>query len=138
MNANDARRRQVTRRCLAALLMAAALAIGGCGSSKPSYCDHVTKLKGSISGFSVSGGISSLKTQLNGIASQAKSLVSSAKSDFPTETSAIDSSISKLQTSIAAITSSPTPAQLAIAASDAKGVVTSVNSFSTATKSKCQ
>jgi hypothetical protein len=138
VNAYNVRRRSVALRSLAALLIVAALAIGGCGSSKPSYCDHLTKLKGSLSGFSVSGGISSLKSQLNGIATQAKSLVSSAKSDFPTETSAIDSSISKLQTTIAAITSSPTPAQLAAAASDAKGVVTSVSSFTSATKSKCQ
>jgi hypothetical protein len=138
VNANDARRRRVPRRSLAVSLLVAALAIAGCGSSKPSYCDHLTKLKGSISNLSVSGGIGSLKTQLNGIASEAKTLVSSAKSDFPTETSAIKSSISKLQTDIAGIASSPTPAQLAAAASDAKGVVTSVNGFSSATKSKCQ
>jgi phage-related protein len=138
VNACDAPRRRVGQRCLAALLMVAALVVAGCGSSKPSYCDHLTKLKASVSGISVSGGIGSLKSQLNGIASQAKSVVSSAKNDFPNETSTIDSSISKLQTDVAAIASSPTPAQLAAAASAAKGVVTSVNGFASATKSKCQ
>jgi hypothetical protein len=119
------------------LVAIAGVAAAGCGSSKPAYCDNVSKLKGSVSGINVSGGVSGLKTQLNQIASEAKGVVSSAKSDFPDQTSAVSTSISKLQHSIAQIASTPSAAQLAALASDTKGVVTSVQDFASATKSKC-
>ncbi|HTU96943.1 MAG TPA: hypothetical protein VMF14_13950 [Solirubrobacteraceae bacterium] len=126
------------RYAVAVLVAIAGIALASCGSSKPAYCDNVSKLKDSVSGISVSGGISGLKTQLDKISSQAKDVVSSAKGDFPNETSAISSSIAKLQDDIKSITSSPSAAQLATTASSAKGVVTSIDSFASATKSKCQ
>ncbi len=138
MNAYHARIRPAARHLVVALLAVAAVAVASCGSSKPAYCDNVSKLKGSVSGISVSGGLSGLKTQIDQIASDAKTVVSSAKNDFPGETSAVNSSIDRLQTDVKGITSSPSASQLAAAASAAKGVVTSVDSFVSATKSKCQ
>lgn len=82
--------------------------------------------------------MSALKSQLQTIESQAKSLVSSAKSDFPDQTSAIDSAVSNLQTGIKALSSSPTPAQLASVAVDIKNTVSSVSAFASASKDKCQ
>ena len=138
MNAYHARIRPGARHLSVALLAVAGIAVASCGSSKPAYCDNVSKLKGSVSGISVSGGISGLKTQIDQIAGDAKTVVSSAKSDFPGETSAVNSSITQLQTDVKGITSSPSASQLAAAASAAKRVVTSVDSFVSATKSKCQ
>jgi copper chaperone CopZ len=138
VNAYHARVRPAARPLIVGLLAVAGMALASCGSSKPAYCDHVSKLKGSVSGISITGGVSGLKTQLDQIAGNAKSVVSSAKSDFPDETSAVNSSIDKLQTDLKGIPSSPSASQLAAAASAVKGVVTSVDSFVSATKSKCQ
>jgi hypothetical protein len=120
-----------------ALALVAGLALVGCGSSKPAYCDNVSKLKASVSNFSVSGGVSGVKTQLTQIADQAKSAVASAKGDFPDETSAMDTAISRLKADLTTIASSPSTSQLATLATDVKGVVSAVDSFVSATKSKC-
>ena len=123
---------------LALTLLAGAAGLAGCGgSSKPAYCADKTKLENSVKNISVSGGLSSLKTQLQTIETQARSLVSSAKGDFPDETSAISSSVDKLQTTVKTIPSSPSVSDLATAANAAKSVVTSVSAFVTASKSKC-
>jgi hypothetical protein len=130
--------RQMTRRLiLSGLLIGLVALIAGCGSSKPAYCKDRSALQESVSSVSVSGGVSSLKSQLQTIESQAKSLVSSAKSDFPSETTAINGAVSSLQKSVKALSSSPTPAQLASVALDVKNTVTSVSAFTSATKSKC-
>jgi hypothetical protein len=128
----------VTRRLiLCALLIGVVALIAGCGSSKPAFCKDKNDLQKSVSSISVSGGVSSLKTQLQTIETQAKSLVSSAKSDFPDQTTAINTAVSKLQTDIKALPSSPTPAQLASVALSAKDTVTSVSAFASAAKDKC-
>jgi hypothetical protein len=127
------------RRVLAIILAVAALLATACGgSSKPKFCSTASSLKKSVSSLSVSGGLSSVKSQLHTIQSQAKTLVSSAKSDFPDQTTAIDNAVSKLGTDIKQIPSSPTPQQLTAVASDVKSLVTSVNDFASASKSKCQ
>ena len=77
---------------------AAAVALAGCGSSKPAYCTDRTNLQNSVKGLT-SAGISGLKTQLKQIQSDASTLVSSAKGDFPSETSAITSSVNTLKSS---------------------------------------
>jgi signal transduction protein with GAF and PtsI domain len=123
-----------------ALPAAAAVAVvlaTGCGSSKPAYCSDRSKLEQSVKNISVTSGISSLKTQLQDVQTNAQALVSSAKSDFPDETSAIDNAVTKLKSDIAAITSSPSPAQLATTASDTKSLLDAVSSFVSASKSKC-
>jgi phage-related protein len=95
-------------------------------------------LRQQVDSIHVSDGVSSLKSQLQQIASTAGDVVSSAKSDFPNETSAIHSSISMLQTDVGAIASSPTPGQLVTVATGVKSAVGAVNGFATAAKSKCQ
>ena len=118
-------------------VLAGAVGVAACGSSKPAYCDNRTKLENSVKNLSVSGGLSSLKTQAQTIETQATNLVSSAKGDFPTETSAITSSVDKLKTTIESFPSSPSVSDLATAASAAKSVVDSVTAFVSSTKSKC-
>jgi hypothetical protein len=118
----------------------AAIALAGCGSSKPAYCTDRTNLQNSIKGLTsltASSGVSGLKTQVNQIQSDATTLVNSAKSDFPTETSAITSSVNALKNSVAALPASPSAAQIATVTKDAGSVVSSVKSFMDASNSKC-
>ncbi len=115
---------------------AAAVALAGCGSSKPAYCTDRTDLQNSVKGLT-SSGISGLKSQLKQIQSDASTLVSSAKGDFPSETSAITSSVNTLKSSVTALPSSPSAAQIATVTRDAAGVVSSVKSFVDASNSKC-
>lgn len=122
---------------LVALATATVAVASGCGSSKPAYCGDRAKLEQSVKSISVTSGISSLKTQLQQVETNAQTLVSSAKSDFPDETSAIDTSVSNLKSSVGAITASPSPSQLVTTAGDAKAVADAVSSFVNASKSKC-
>jgi len=115
---------------------AAVIALAGCGSSKPAYCTDRTNLQNSVKGLT-SAGISGVKSQLKQIESDASTLVSSAKSDFPNETSAITSSVNALKSSVAALPSSPSATQVATVGKDAAGVVSSVKSFVDASNSKC-
>ena len=118
----------------------ALVALAGCGSSKPAYCSARTNLESSIKGLSnvnVSNGITGVKTQLQKIQTDASTLVSKAKGDFPNETSAITSSVDELVSAVDAVAGSPSTSQVAAVVSSASSVVSSVTSFVDATKSKC-
>jgi prophage DNA circulation protein len=132
--------RSGARRLGGCLAVAAVLAVAGCGSSKPAYCTDRTNLENSIKGLTslnVSSGISGLESQLQKIQSDANSAVNSAKSDFPSETTALKSSVTSLENAVKGVTSSPTPSQITSIAAAASGLVTAVNNFVNATKSKC-
>jgi phage-related protein len=121
------------------LAFAAAVAVvaaAGCSSSKPAYCTDRTNLQNSVKGLT-SSGISGLKTQAKQVESDATTLVNSAKSDFPNETSAITSSVDALKTSLTGLGSSPSAAQIATVTQSAASVVSSVKSFVDASNSKC-
>jgi hypothetical protein len=124
-----------------ALLAMVAVVVAGCGgSSKPAYCSDLSTLKDDVKGVSVptsSSDVNDLKSQFKTIQSDATALVNSAKSDFPSETSAIKSSVDTLASAVKALPSSPSTTQIAAIVSDAAGVASSVNSFSDAAKSKC-
>jgi hypothetical protein len=117
-------------------VLAAMIALAGCSSSKPAYCTDRSNLENSVKGLT-SAGISGLKSQLKQVQSDASTLASSAKGDFPNETSAITSSVDMLKNSLAALSSSPSAAQIASVGKDAAGVVSSVKSFVDASNSKC-
>ena len=125
---------------LAFATAAAVVALAGCGSSKPAYCTDRTNLENSVKGLTsltASSGISGLKSQVTTIQGDATTLVNSAKSDFPSQTSAITSSVDALKTAVAALSSSPSAAQIATVTKDAASVVSSVKSFMDASSSKC-
>jgi hypothetical protein len=125
---------------VAMLTAVALIALVGCGSSKPAYCSDRTNLENSVKGLTSlnpSSGISGLQTQVKTIESNATSLVNAAKSDFPSETSAVKSSVDALQSAIKALSSSPSATQIAAIATSATAVVNSVKSFVDASKSKC-
>jgi hypothetical protein len=125
---------------IAAVLAAAiavSVSVSACGSSKPKYCSDVTDLQKSLGDFDVSGGLSSVKTQLQGIKSDTDQLISSAKSDFPQQTSAVRTALNRLSTTGQAAVAAPTPANLRAAGADARSLVNAVDTFSSDTKSKC-
>jgi hypothetical protein len=107
------------------MLAAAVLAAAGCGDS------------GKLGSKAVSGDVTELKPQLQKVRDDADQLVASAKSDFPSETSAIRSSVNRLRDSVDALPSSPSTSQIATVAGDAADVVTSVKRFSDATSDTC-
>jgi len=120
----------------------AAVTLAGCGSSKPAYCTDRANLENSVKGLTsvnlTSGGaISALTAQVKTIASDADALANSAKSDFPTQTSAISSAVNGLKTSVTALASGPSAAQIVTVTKDAASVVSSVKSFADATSSQC-
>lgn len=128
------------RGLLAVAVVAGLVALSGCGSSKPAYCSDRTSLQNSVKGLTslnVSSGISGLKSQLQKIESAAAAVASSAKSDFPSQTSAVTSSVNALKSAVQGLPPSPSGAQVAAVARDASAVVSAVKSFSDATQSKC-
>lgn len=118
----------------------AVVALAGCGSSKPAYCSDRTNLNNAVKSLpsvTSSSGISGLTSQIATIQSDATSLVNAAKSDFPTETSAVKTSVDTLKSAVKALPSSPSASQIAAIALDAGNVVSSVKSFADTSKSKC-
>jgi hypothetical protein len=140
--------KEITKRCrspltwvaVAVLSAVALIAAAGCGSSKPAYCSDRTNLENSVKDLpsvASSSGIGGLQTQITTIKTDATSLVNAAKTDFPTQTSAVKSSVDALQSAVKALPSSPSAAQIAAIAADAASVTSSVKSFVDASKSKC-
>jgi len=133
--------RALTRVAVSVLTVVAVIAVAGCGSSsKPAYCSDRTNLNNSVKNLpsvTSSSGISGLTSQLATIQSDATSLVSAAKSDFPTQTSAVKTSVDTLKSAVNALPSSPSASQIAAIALDAGNVVNSVKSFVDTSKSKC-
>jgi len=132
-------RRPVVAALLAGGALAAAAGCGG-GSDKPGYCADRSQLESSIkdlTNIDPSQGLSGLETKLTTIQSDANALVASARSDFPSETSAIRSSVNALADDVRALPSSPSATQVAALAADASSVVSAVGDFVDATKSAC-
>ncbi len=127
---------------LLAVLCAGAL-VAGCGSSssKPSYCKDRSNLESSVKGLTSvdlkSGGTNALKTQLQKVQSDAKALVDSAKSDFPSQTDALSASVNSLETTAKQLPASPSAGQIAALATGAASVATALKNFSGAAASKC-
>ena len=123
-------------------LAAVALVAAGCGGSdKPAYWSKVSDLQSSVDTLKSvqlqSGVLSTLQTDLQAVRTNADAVVSSAKEDFPSETSALQSSVSRLATTIQKLPSSPTPQQLAPLVPKIDSTVTAAQDFQSATSSAC-
>lgn len=123
--------------------LAVVAALSGCGgSSKPGYCKQTENLKKSVQAVGslnlVAGGTNALTSALKDVESNAQAVISSAKSDFPNETAAINSSLNTLKNSAQSLASSPgQPGLIAQIPGQVSALVTSITDFSNATKSKC-
>ena len=120
-----------------------ALLVAGCGSSsKPAYCSNVSDLEGSIAEIKDielnSGAVSTLQADLEKVKTNADAVVSSAKQDFPSETSALKSSVSSLSTAVNQLPPTPMPQQLLALTSGVESIVTAAKELSRATESACE
>jgi hypothetical protein len=124
-------------------LAAAALVAAGCGGSdKPGYCSDVSDLQQSVDDLknvdlSQSDALSTVETDLKKVKSNADAVVSSAKEDFPSETSALKSAVASVSTTIDGLPSSPTEQQLAPLAQELDSVATAAKDLKSATTSAC-
>ncbi len=129
---------------VAAALVAALVAAGCGGSSKPDYCSNVSDLRQSVDDLkSVNlefADLSTLQADVQKVLSNAAAVVSSAKQDFPNETSALESSVSRLSTDIKGLPSHR-PAGSSLASPElAREITTAVaaaEDLSTAISSAC-
>jgi hypothetical protein len=127
---------------LAVAVAVAALVAAGCGGDdKPEYCSNVSDLQQSVDDLKglqlESGALSTLQTDVQKVQSNADAVVSSAKQDFPTETTALESSVSILATAINKLPPSPTPQQLVALVPQIRSVGTAAQGLSGATRSAC-
>ena len=127
---------------LAMAMAAAALVAAGCGgSSKPDYCSDVSDLQQSVNDLKgvqlQSGALSTIQTDVQKVQSNATAVVSSAKQDFPSQTSALQSSVSTLSATINALPQSPTAQQLVPLVPQIRSVGTAAQNLSNATNSAC-
>lgn len=128
---------------LVALSMLALFAVGaasGCGG-KPQFCDDRTTLQESVKSLpsaATSGGVSGLEAQITKVETDAKTLIDSAKSDFPSESSAIENALNQLKSSVSGLPEKPSTSQLAGIVINATAVVNAVNSFVSATDEECK
>ena len=102
-----------TAQTVAALVVAVAVLAACGGSSKPSYCSSVSTLESSIKALPSTNilqtGLNGLETAVSKVQTDAQTAINSAKSDFPTETSALNSSITALSTTVKSAVSTPSP-----------------------------
>jgi hypothetical protein len=134
---------RLSRVLLCTLVVAiAAIALSACGgSSKPSYCSSVSNLKKSVKDLTnvnvLQNSVSSLTSALTTIESNAKSAVADAKGDFPSQTTAVTNSVNALANSVKQISGTPTPSSIRKIGQEVAAVVNSVETFASATSSKC-
>jgi len=122
--------------------IAGALGAAGCGgNSKPGYCSDVSDLKESVDALKTvqlqSGALSTVQTDLQKVETNANAVVSSAKQDFPSQTSALQASVTSLSNTVNALPPSPTAQQLLPLASQIGSVATAAQNLSNATSSAC-
>lgn len=125
---------------LGALLVLATLATG-C-SSTPAYCTDASQLKTSVGNLGnvnvAKNGLSSLKTALSKVQTNAKAFVTDAKSAFPSQTTALKNSLSGLETAITSAQGQPPLTAAATVASSVTQVKTAASNLQNAVKGNCQ
>lgn len=130
--------RAVKRRLTGPLAaLALVVALGACGSSKPSYCSKVSDLKKSVQDLGNAKNVSELKTGLQKVGNQADAAVSAAKSDFPDQTAGVSSSVKTLESTVQGLSSSPSASELTTVAKQGAAAVNAFKNLANATKSKC-
>ncbi|HEY2655462.1 MAG TPA: hypothetical protein VGI55_06715 [Solirubrobacteraceae bacterium] len=126
---------------VACVVVLGLVTLAGCGgSSKPAYCSARADLQNSIKGvtsLTASSGISHLEAAFTKVTNDANTVVSKAKGDFPSETSAIRTSVDALTKAVNALKANPSASNIATVATAAGNTVSSVETFVHATKSKC-
>ncbi len=132
--------RTALRALIALFAVGVVVAFAGCGSSKPQYCSDRSSLESSVKEIPslVTGGdLSKLQAQATKIQNEANKLVSSAKSDFPAETSKIKTDVDAAVKGVKDLPSNPSASDLAQVGLQAASAVSAVSDFVSATSTKC-
>ena len=143
------------------LLVVGAVALAGCGSSgssnagssqpqasataaagKPAYCASLENLKASVRAIpSLSeikqNGTSSLDSAVAKVKTNATAVVNDAKTQFKSQTSALDSAIGTLSTSVSQLSKPPTVAQLKALRPQLSAVGTAARELESSASPKC-
>jgi hypothetical protein len=124
-------------------VLAATVALAGCGgSSKPAFCSSVNDLKTSVQDLKnvnvIKSGTSGVSSALQKVEGSAKAAVSSAQSDFPTQTQAVSGALTTLETTVGELKNSPTqPSLIAALPGQVSALVNSIETLVSDAKSKC-
>jgi Sec-independent protein translocase protein TatA len=136
------RRRHPAALALLALLIGGAL-IAGCGSSsKPAYCNAVTKTENAVKSLPTlsdvkANGIGTLKSALSTLQQNATTAINQAKTDFSTHTTALKNSVDALGNTVKQIASTPSVQTLAQLPTQISAVGTAAKNLQSAVSSKC-
>ena len=114
----------------------------GCSSSKPAYCTDAANLKTSVSNLGnvnvAANGLGSLQTALSSVQTNANSFASDAKSAFPSQTTALQNSVSSLGAAITSAKGQPPLTAATAVASSVAQVKTSASALQSAVSGTCQ
>jgi len=141
------------------LLVVGAVALAGCGGSsstasssqpqasatagsKPAYCASLENLKASIRAIPgpraiKQNGTNSLDSALAKVKTNATAVVDDAKSQFTSQTRALDSAVGALSTSVSQLSSPPTGAQLQALRPQISAVVTAARELKDSAAPRC-
>lgn len=136
------RRRFPAAAALLALVIDGAL-LAGCGSSsKPAYCDPVTKTENAVKSLPTAqdvkkNGVGTLKSALSTLQQTAKTAVNQAQSDFSSQTTALKNSVDALSSTVRQLAGSPSVQALAQLPAELSAVSDVAKSLQSAVSSKC-
>jgi len=127
---------------LLALLIGGALLAGCGGSSKPAYCDPVTKTENAVKSLPTvqdvkNNGVGTLKSALSTLQQNATTAVNQAKSDFSSQTTALKNAVDALSSTVKQLASSPSAQTLAQLPAELSAVSTAAKNLQSAVSSKC-
>jgi hypothetical protein len=126
-----------------AVLLIGGVLLAGCGSSsKPAYCDPVSKAENAIKSLPslqdiTNGGVGTLKSAVTDLQQKTTNAVNQAKGDFSTQTMALENAVNALADTIKGLAGSPNAATLAVIPGQVTAVKDAVNNLQNAVSSKC-
>jgi hypothetical protein len=126
---------------LLTLLIGGAL-LAGCGSSKPAYCDPVSKTENAAKSLPTAqdvkkNGVGTLTSALSTLKQNATTAINQAKKDFSSQTTALNSSVDALSSTAKQFASSPSAATLVQLSAQLSAVATAAKNLQSAVSSKC-
>lgn len=127
---------------LLAVLLGGALLIGCGSSSKPAYCDPVSKTENAVKSLPTAedvktNGLGTLTSALSTLEQNATTAVSQAKSDFSSQTTALKNSVDALAITGKQLAGSLSVETLAQVAAELSAVTKSAKNLQSAVSSKC-
>ncbi|MGH2912951.1 MAG: hypothetical protein ACRDJ3_10815 [Solirubrobacteraceae bacterium] len=131
----------------AALALATAAALAGCGSSsKPAYCTQVSNFENSVNTLKqveVSpSNVSTIATDIQKVGTSSKELVSAVKTEFAPQISSMKGSVTTLEATLKELASAPSSSTLThavtVVPAQIEALTRSAGEIQKVTESKCK